>query len=237
MGRAMSPGARVSAAALVAVTALHLATQLPGTRGPLTEVTQGLLNDITQGLLMVLLQLTLWLMVRPVFDRLVTGTLVALGFSALGDVVPDVTPDDLDFLVMVGFFLVAQVVYVVTFWPLRGRSIAARSPWLLLPYVVALVALVLACREGAGGLFLPVVIYGIAITTMAVLATGVSRIAGVGGAVFMLSDALIALEAFTALSLPLSGFWVMLTYVVGQALIVAGVVRVTRMSAGSLPVR
>jgi uncharacterized membrane protein YhhN len=58
---------------------------------------------------------------------------------------------------------------------------------------------------------------------MAALSTGVSRLAGIGGAVFLVSDALIALHEFAGLDLPRHGFWVMLTYVVGQALIVAGV--------------
>lgn len=213
-------GARLAAGALAVVTVVHLATQLVGTRG--------LLDDVTQGLLMPLLALTLWLAVRPVRNRLVVGTLVALGFSFLGDVGPDLVPDDLAFLVMVGFFLVAQVVYVVTFWSWRRRSVAGRSPWLLLPYAVVLVGLVLACREGAGTLLVPVVVYGLAITTMAVLATGVSRLAGVGGAVFMLSDALIALDAFTSWQLPAHGFWVMLTYVVGQAVLAAAVARTAR---------
>lgn len=206
---------RLAAAALALVTAVHLGLQLSGTGGPA--------EDLTQGLLMPLLALTLWLAVRPARGRLVTGTLVALGFSFLGDVAPDLVPQDLSFLVMVGFFLVAQVVYVATFWPRRGRSVAARRPWLVVPYAVALVALLLACGGGAGPLLLPVVVYGMTITAMAVLATGVSRTAGVGGAVFMLSDALIALDAFAGLALPAQGFWVMLTYVLGQALIVVGV--------------
>jgi hypothetical protein len=52
----------------------------------------------------------------------------------------------------------------------------------------------------------------------------VSRLTGIGGAVFLVSDALIALHEFAGLDLPRQGFWVMLTYIVGQALIVAGVV-------------
>ena len=70
---------------------------------------------------------------------------------------------------------------------------------------------------------MPVVVYGLALTTMAVLSTGVSTLAGVGGAVFMASDALIALGEFTGIDLPQQDFWVMLTYVAGQTLIVLAV--------------
>jgi uncharacterized membrane protein YhhN len=70
----------------------------------------------------------------------------------------------------------------------------------------------------------PIVVYELALTTMAILSTGLGRLAGVGGLIFMLSDALIAVGAFTDLELVAHGFWVMLTYVVGQVLIVLGVI-------------
>ena len=95
---------------------------------------------------------------------------------------------------------------------------------LVLPWgQLALVVLVALCREGAGDLLVPVVVYGVALAAMAVLATGLGPVAGVGGAVFMLSDSLIALRAFADVELPAHSFWVMLTYVAGQALLVAAV--------------
>jgi uncharacterized membrane protein YhhN len=207
--------APVAFGALALVTMVHLATQLGEVTGPLA--------DVTQDLLMPLLALSLALAVPAPRGRLVNGTLVALGFSFLGDAAPDLAPQDTAFLVMVGFFLVAQFAYVATFWPLRRESVAGRSWFYVLPYAAAFVALVAACREGAGSLFVPVVVYGLALTTMAVLSTGVSTLAGVGGAVFMASDALIALGEFTGIDLPQQDFWVMLTYVAGQTLIVLAV--------------
>ena len=69
------------------------------------------------------------------------------------------------------------------------------------------------------GQYLPVV-------TMAVLATGLGWVAGIGGALFFVSDSLIALRAFADVTLPAHGFWVMLTYIVGQTLLVLAVVSV-----------
>lgn len=164
--------------------------------------------------------------------RLVRLTLVALGFSWLGDTAPDAVPDDAAFLVLVGFFLVAQVVYVVAFWPYRHASILspsqpARRRALALVYLLALVVLVVACAPGAGSLLVPVLVYGATLTLMAALATGVGRLVALGGAVFVVSDSLIALEAFVdGWALPAQGFWVMVTYIAAQWLIVAGVVRV-----------
>lgn len=58
----------------------------------------------------------------------------------------------------------------------------------------------------------------------AVLATGVGRTVAIGAVIFVVSDSLIALRAFVEdFPLPLSGFWVMLTYIAAQVLITHGV--------------
>ncbi|MFE6970517.1 lysoplasmalogenase [Isoptericola sp. NPDC057653] len=205
---------RAAAVALSMLTVLHLVAQV-------AEASAW--ARVTQGTLMPLLAVTLWCAAPAPRSRLVRLVLVALGLSWLGDTAPAAFSGDAAFLVMVGFFLLAQVAYVVAFWPTRAHSVA-RRPVLLLPYAVAAVALVAACAPGAGPLLAAVVVYGVCLVTMAVLATGVHPLAGVGGAVFLASDAMIALGAFTDwFAPPASGFWVMLTYVAGQALVVAGV--------------
>jgi uncharacterized membrane protein YhhN len=160
---------------------------------------------------------------------LVRLTLVALGFSWLGDVVPNLVPDDVSFLVMVGFFLVAQVAYIGAFAPRFRGGPLRRRPVLALPYVAAFVLLLVACVPGAGDLVAPAVVYGACLVTMAALATGVNRVATIGGAVFLVSDTLIALGAFAPwFDLPQADFWVMLTYIVGQILLVSGVLAADR---------
>lgn len=181
------------------------------------------LASATKWLLMPLLAGVLWSESPRPPSRLVSLTLLALFFSWLGDNAPALTSEDAGFLVMVGFFLLAQVVYIAAFWPTRHTSVA-RRPILVAPYVAAIAALVALCFEGAGALLAPVLVYGLCLGTMAVLATGVHPLTAVGGAVFLGSDALIALGQFAdGVSIPEQGFWVMLTYVVGQALIVLGV--------------
>ena len=92
-------------------------------------------------------------------------------------------------------------------------------------YLLATGALMIAlCLPHAGELAVPVVGYAVLITVMAVLATGVHPLAGIGAGLFILSDALIAMSAFVPWwSLPGQGFWVMLTYGLAQLLIVLGV--------------
>ena len=70
---------------------------------------------------------------------------------------------------------------------------------------------------------------------MAALATGVHPLAAVGGAVFLASDAMIALGQFTTwFTPPAADLWVMLTYVAGQALLVAGVLAADRLTVRSI---
>lgn len=60
---------------------------------------------------------------------------------------------------------------------------------------------------------------------MALLATGLGRLGAIGGAVFVVSDSLIALDSFGVLTLPAHNVWVMATYLVAQVLVVFAVRR------------
>jgi uncharacterized membrane protein YhhN len=236
--------AALAAGAFLLVSAAHLVAHLAGAEQ---------FAEVSQWFVMPLLTLVVWTATAPVRggaaagaqgapvgtsaagapagarrSRLVRWTLVALGFSWLGDSAPDLSSGDASFLTMVGFFLVAQVAYLTAFWPYRGQSLL-RRPLALVPYGLALGVLIAVCAPHAGALLVPVVLYGACLASMGVLSTGVDRVAGVGGAIFLVSDALIALGAFVpgfAIPGPLSsGFWVMLTYLAGQALLVVGILR------------
>lgn len=217
----------VPAAALAAAAVAHLAAQLAGDDG---------VANVTQWFLMPLLAATVWLAAGPQrATRLVRLAVVALLLSWLGDTAPDLAPDDLSFVTMLGFFLLAHVAYLVAFWPLRRDGVLGRRPALVAPYAVAFVALVAACAPGAGGLVGPVVVYGAALSAVAVLAT-FDRFAAVGGVLFIASDSLIAMNAFLGgYDLPGHGFWVMFTYVAAQVLLAVGVLRVASRPAPESP--
>jgi uncharacterized membrane protein YhhN len=203
--------------ALAVVVAVHLVAQLTG---------GGFVADATQVLLMPLLAGVLWCQTSAPRGRLVTLVLVALGLSWLGDSAPKLVSGDASLLVMVGFFLLAQVAYIAAFLPFRARSALHVHRPRLLVYLAVVVALVLACVGGAADLLVPVLVYGACLGTMAVLSTGINQLTAMGGALFLVSDGLIALDAFVdGFGLPAQGFVVMATYVAAQALIVAGVLR------------
>ncbi|UDY24422.1 lysoplasmalogenase [Nocardioides sp. Kera G14] len=181
---------------------------------------------VTQAVLMPLL--ALWFVAATPAGRMRTLVLAALGFSWLGDTLPAFFPDDDSALpVLIGCFLLAQACYIAAFLPLRAR--AARR-WLP-AYVVAWIALEAVLVPQAGGLFPAVLIYGAMLIGMAYLTTGVARVSAVGGLVFMVSDSMIALDAFDVWTQPGHDFWVMATYCVAQLLITLGVVRVLRIGS------
>ncbi|HEX5333357.1 MAG TPA: lysoplasmalogenase [Cellulomonas sp.] len=221
-----NPRQRAALALFVGLSVVHLGAQLAGVSG---------LANRSQWFLMPALALVVAVWTARPRTRRVRLVLVALGLSWLGDTVPDLVPDDLSFLVMVGLFLLAQVCYITAFAPGARRSAIARRPALALPYVLVFVVLVVVCAPGAGSVLGPVIVYGACLTTMAALATGLGRIGGIGGAIFLVSDSLIALGAFASgFSLPVAGFWVMSTYLVGQGLLAVAVLVEDRDRRGSM---
>jgi len=213
----------IAVLAFALVTAVHLVSQLLGHRQ---------IADLTQVLLMPLLALVLLCATRAPRSREVRLVLVALGFSWLGDTLPRLADGDAALLTMIGCFLLAQLVYAAAFWPSRHRSVLGR-PLALLPYLLAGATIVGLSALEAGALLPAVAVYALAILAMAVLATGRGRVAAIGAAVFVLSDALIALDAFGVLTLPAHAVWVMATYVAAQVLLVLGVLAGERAAAGS----
>ncbi|MFE9245223.1 lysoplasmalogenase family protein [Nocardiopsis sp. NPDC006938] len=192
----------------------------------------------TQVLLMPALALVLVTAARRPRGRLLGLALLALGFSWLGDSAPGLATGDTAFLLMVGFFLVAQVVFVVAFWPHRAESVLRRRRLLLVPYVAYVAALVWICAPHTGGLLVPVLLYGLLLGLMAVLATGMGPWVAAGGALFLVSDSLIALNAFApGLELPQRDLLVMSTYIAAQTLIVLGLLRRQRDAPDREPAR
>jgi uncharacterized membrane protein YhhN len=204
------------------VAALHLLAQAAG---------RDVLAATTQVLLMPALALVLLGSAQP-RTRITRLTAGALLFSWLGDSVPRLLDGDAAFGAMLGCFLVAQVFFIRAFLPYAGRSVLrTRRAWLT-PYVVALLVLLLVCAPAAGVLAPAVVVYGVCLAATGATATGVNALTWAGGAVFMVSDSLIALDAFEVWTQPGHDVWVMATYCVAQLLLVLGVLRQSAAEAG-----
>jgi uncharacterized membrane protein YhhN len=207
----------------ITVAMLHLAGQLFG---------QDALHLVTKPLLMP--ALLAWFLTATPRSRFRTFVAVGLAWSWLGDL--GLMPSgEAWFLAGLGAFLIAQVTYGVAFWPSRADSVLAR-PLLALPYLAVPVGLMVLLWDHLGDLRLPVAVYAVVIVAMAVLATGVNRTVAVGAALFVVSDALIALDSVAGLvRLPAHGFWVMLTYLAAQLLIAVGVTSAVRGDTAGCP--
>lgn len=124
------------------------------------------------------------------------------------------------FLVGMASFAAGHVCYLVLF----RRTARARGALIAGGYAVALVVTVtLLWPDLPAGLRVPVAGYSLLLTAMAYGATRLGLVTGVGGALFMLSDTLIATGVAEWPQLPSPDFWIMLTYAAAQYLLVRGV--------------
>lgn len=185
-------------------------------------------NDVmvaaTKPLLMPMLLLG-FLAAAPMANRLLVGLVIGgIVFSWLGDVLLQ-TPGDMGFVVGLGAFLLAHVFYIWAFLKLGTGSIKIWV-WAYLIWYGALLALLV---PGLGGLVVPVIVYGAVLGTMAVLSTRVNAVVGWGGLLFLVSDSVLALDRFMpGFALPAADAIIMTTYLIGEGLIVYGVVRALR---------
>ncbi|NED84663.1 lysoplasmalogenase [Streptomyces sp. SID11233] len=124
---------------------------------------------------------------------------------------------DAAFLIGMGGFAAGHLCYLRLFGRARGALLPA------VPYAVVLAAFLALIWGGLpAGLRLPLAGYSLLLTAMAYRSRVLGRCAAAGGALFLLSDALIATGIADRPQLPAPDFWVMLTYVAAQLLLTLG---------------
>lgn len=200
--------------AFLAVSAVHLAGLLAG---------QDAVHVATKPLLMLLLAGYAAARGGP---RILIAALLC-GWA--GDVLlmPDTEPA---FLAGMGFFAAGHVCYLLLF----GR--APVRPVTGLVYAVVLVSFVVLLWPGLpGGLRVPLTAYSLLLTAMAWRAGVLGRRAAAGGALFLVSDALIATGIAEWPQLPAHNFWIMLTYIAAQYLLTRGALDTSADSTGAAP--
>lgn len=176
-------------------------------------------------LLVMPLLIGVLLSARPVLSRTVVLMVGALVLSWLGD-----TAGGASNLAKLVLFLIAQFFLIAAFWPHRRDSLLRRR-WAALALVAAAGTVAVVMISRAGDLAVPIAVYGASLVTMAILATGISRRAGLGGLLFLVSDSLLGVSwFFHSVSDNLLDFLIMLTYLSAQGLLVWGVIRADRRS-------
>ncbi|MFG2331434.1 lysoplasmalogenase family protein [Streptomyces sp. NPDC048604] len=124
------------------------------------------------------------------------------------------------FLAGMGCFAAGHVCYLLLF----GRR--STSPALGLLYAGVLAVTVLALwPDLPAGLRVPVAAYSLLLTAVAYRSSSLGLLAGAGGALFLLSDTLIATALADWPQPPFPDFWVMATYLAAQFLLTEGTLR------------
>lgn len=144
----------------------------------------------------------------------------ALLFSWLGDGAGAFFPSAPELPLMLAFFGVAHLAYIALF----ARHLARRRmPWWALVYAAWWIAMVSVVGPHAGGLLPAVAVYGLVLGGTAAFSTRCGPVVATGGAFFLASDSILAFRLFLPDALPSwSSPAVMLTYTIGQGLIIAG---------------
>lgn len=175
----------------------------------------------TKLLLLPLLALPVLISARRIRSRGALALLLAaLLFSWLGDSTGVFFPAAPELPLMLLFFGMAHLAYIALF--VRHLSLR-RMPWWALVYAAWWIAMMIGLGPHVGGLLVAVAIYGLVLGSTAAFSTRCHPLVAVGGAFFLTSDTILALRLFLPDSLPeWSSPAVMLTYTLGQGLIVAG---------------
>ncbi|MRG61390.1 lysoplasmalogenase [Agromyces sp. CFH 90414] len=194
----------------------------------------------TKALLMPLLALAVLLALRPRPGASGALLVAAIAASWAGDVLLTF-PGPMWFVAGLLGFLVAHVLYLVLFVRLGRPSDAAaarRRPRLpvLAAYTAWYVGFLLLLGPHLGALFAPVAVYGLVLGAMAAVASTRGRLVAAGGALFVVSDSVLALGRFLpGYEFAAHDLAVMGTYLAAQGLIALGVVLMLRAAAPSAP--
>ncbi|MFE2289249.1 lysoplasmalogenase [Streptomyces sp. NPDC059443] len=205
--RGAGPAARILLGALAAATALDLGSLLAGWHPG---------HVVAKPLLMPLLVAHVVQAARGTGRPAPRLLIAALLFGWGGDVALlfDAGPA---FLIGMGSFAGGHVCYLLLFGRRRSR------PALGAAYAVALLSTVtLLWSDLPADLRIPVAGYSLLLTAMAFRSSALGWRAGLGGALFLLSDTLIATGVAEWPQLPRPDFWIMATYVAAQYLLAMG---------------
>lgn len=165
---------------------------------------------------------------------------VALFFGWAGDVLL-MFGNDLLFLAGMGAFAAGHVGYLVLFLKYGTRygkygtpRARVRSTAVVLGTLALMVAVLALLWTGLpGALRIPVTLYCCLLTAMGLNSGRLGPVAALGGALFMVSDTLLATGLAGRPDVPALDFWVMLTYTAAQLLLVIGALRTLGRAGGT----
>ncbi len=187
---------------------------------------------------MLLITLALYYYYSVKHEGVSTIIMLALFFSWLGDVMlMYVANREIYFMLGLGAFLIAHVFYIFAYQQYRIEDtskalLGVQRFRFSFPIILAGTGLVTILYNHLGDMKIPVMVYALVIVLMVLNAlfrfgrTTLTSFSMVffGATLFMISDSLIAIGKFLD-PIPYGGFWVMITYISAQYLIVEGLIR------------
>jgi len=197
-----------------------------------------LVNFISKAFLMVTLaayaQFSLNEVMKQPYHRFIFSALV---FSWMGDILLT-WKEELYFLAGLSSFLVAHLFYIATYYNETGFknfSILKSKPYLVIPYLIVASIFLYNGYPKLQWMIIPVGIYSLVLSAMS--STALNRYINVndrsfwttyvGSVLFMFSDFMIGWTVFVQ-DVSYSRFIIMVTYIVGQFLIVEGLIHHAR---------
>lgn len=164
--------------------------------------------------------------------KLVFWILFALFFSLAGDILLMFDSDPDFFLAGLSTFLLAHLFYIIFFYQVGRREGIRPRGMLFVTVAVYYASLIYLLYSRLNDMKLPVVLYGLVISTMFLLALHMyfirNKVAGemmlAGAALFVISDSLLAINKFYS-AFSLAGILIMLTYAGAQLYLVLGASR------------
>ena len=184
----------------------------------------------------IMVLITAWFLIYRRKRSFTVEVVLAFFFCWLGDVFLMLSHlIDVLFYAGVAAFLVGQVLYIRIFirhkaFPQKGWLM--KNPLAVLPYLIYLAAILILLFPKLDDVMKPVVtLYGLSLIGMAVAALNrkgrvsvtVFKRVLLGSVLFVLSDSMLAFNRFHT-EFERSGFFIMLTYIAAQVLIMSGLV-------------
>lgn len=187
---------------------------------------------------MIMVWITIYFLLNAKNREFRFPVLIAFFFSWVGDILLMCSggyESEMLFYAGVGGFLMAQLAYIIVFLRFSENDepgYLRKDPLLALPLLGYMVGIYLILLPGLEGIMIPVIlVYAVALIGMSVAAlnrkgrvghTGYALVFA-GSVLFVASDSMIAINKFHT-EIPQSGFWIMLTYIAAQYMIMRGLI-------------
>lgn len=162
--------------------------------------------------------------------------LIAFFFSWVGDIFLMFSDkNELFFFAGVGGFFIAQITYIYTFTKFSengGKGFLQKNMIVGFLFIAYMAGIYYLLYPNLDGMMKPIIfIYALSLIGMSMMALNRSGrvnhasylLVFLGSILFMISDSLIAVDKFT-MEIPLGGFWIMITYISAQYLIMRGLI-------------